>query len=420
MDSRDTSRCSAWCWPPPWQSAWGRASGGSVVCPQTAQFGFADSESYWALGRQIARGEPYQFGEEDARVFRTPGYPLLLASLFWVGGDQPPVMWARALGAVLGTLAVGGVCWLTRLLHDGPTSLLAASMAAVYPGAISMSVFVLSESLFCPLMLLQFVLWIVAWRSPRGNSVWWLATLSGCAAGAATLVRPAWLLFTPLAILVFALGYPERGRQLRIAGFLLAGFVLTMSPWWIRNFAVTGRFVPTTLQVGASLYDGLNPRATGASNMWWDERTFPLPEVHDEIGRDRQLRQAALSWAEQNPGRVLRLAGIKLLRMWNFWPNEPSLGSWPLRLALMFTYGPVIALAAGGAGLFTRRGWPHALCWLPAAYLTALHVVFVSSIRYREPAMLALIVLAAGAAAVAWRKLKQSEPNDQRPMTNDQ
>jgi hypothetical protein len=34
---------------------------------------------------------------------------------------------------------------------------------------------------------------------------------------------------------------------------------------------------------------------------------------------------------------------------------------------------------------------------LPAGYFTLVHMVFVSSIRYREPAMLPLAVLAAGA-----------------------
>ena len=51
-------------------------------------------------------------------------------------------------------------------------------------------------------------------------------------------------------------------------------------------------------------------------------------------------------------------------------------------------------LAVTGVWLFARRDWPYLLLILPAIYFTALHVVFVSSIRYRQPAMLPLIVLA--------------------------
>ena len=57
---------------------------------------------------------------------------------------------------------------------------------------------------------------------------------------------------------------------------------------------------------------------------------------------------------------------------------------------------------------FTPRGWPYVLAWLPAVYFTLLHVVFIGSIRYREPAMLALAVLAAGVIAGAARSGKSS------------
>jgi hypothetical protein len=63
----------------------------------------------------------------------------------------------------------------------------------------------------------------------------------------------------------------------------------------------------------------------------------------------------------------------------------------------MATYVPIMILAITGAARTIRRGWPYVLCWLPAVYLTGLHVVFVGSIRYRVPAMLTLAVLAAGA-----------------------
>jgi hypothetical protein len=52
-------------------------------------------------------------------------------------------------------------------------------------------------------------------------------------------------------------------------------------------------------------------------------------------------------------------------------------------------------LALWGAWRSAPRDWPYALCVLPAIYFTLLHVVFVASIRYRQPPMLALIVLAA-------------------------
>ncbi len=112
---------------------------------------------------------------------------------------------------------------------------------------------------------------------------------------------------------------------------------------------------------------------------------------------------ASLDWARANPGRVAELAVVKFARIWNVWPNEPSLRSWPARLAIVSTYVPLLACGLAGGWRFSRRGWPFVLAWLPAVYLTLLHIVFVSSIRYREPAMLALVVLAAGFVAALIR-----------------
>ncbi len=166
---------------------------------------------------------------------------------------------------------------------------------------------------------------------------------------------------------------------------------------------MTGHFVPTTLQVGASLYDGLNPRATGASDMSFVPEFVALEQQEPEGGEsfeyrlDRRMRHASLEWVETHPGRALQLALIKFARLWNVWPNESEFRSWPMRMAVAATYLPLLGLSLAGVLRFTPRGWPYVLCWLPAVYLTLLHMIFVSSLRYREPAMLPLAVLAAGA-----------------------
>jgi 4-amino-4-deoxy-L-arabinose transferase-like glycosyltransferase len=412
--------------------------------PEGKKFAFGDSEGYWQLGRAIARGQPYEYGPDHLKVFRTPGYPAVLAPLFLLR-DEPPVIWGRMLSAVLSTAAVGGTAWLARLLFNQRTALVAAGIAAVYPESVALGTFVLSEAPFAPLMVLNLIFWTLAWRAaeswdgtagiPYRKIVGW-SLAAGIAAGLATLMRPSWLLFVPFATAIgFVFGFGWRNAtnsvpyrtwrsHLFIGGIMLVGLCLTMLPWWIRNYRVAGRFVSTSLQIGASLYDGLSPTATGASDMRFvsqfvaEQRTADAQPGTDLRGLfedrlDRRLRAAAVSWAKQNPGRVAELALIKFARMWSFLPNASEFQSTSLRLILASTYMPVILLALIGAWRFARRDWPSLLCMLPAIYFTCLHVIFVSSIRYRQPAMLPLVVLAAG-VIIDWFDRRKSQGADAR------
>jgi len=372
--------------------------------PAGKTFAFGDSEGYWVLARKVARGELYEYGADKSKIFRTPGYPAVLAPLFWLA-EGPPVLWGRAVSAMLGTAAVGGVAGLAWLLFDQRTALVAAGLAAVYPEAIAAGVFVLSEAPFTPLMMLHLICWTLAWRAKvfSHSAGWSLA--GGIAAGLATLMRPSWLLFVPFAAVIGLALHRERQKQMAVVAIMLLGLCLTMTPWWVRNYRIAGRFVPTSLQVGASLYDGLSPIATGASDMRFVPEFLAEQQAADaaagkvsglfEDRLDRRLRDASINWARQNPGQVLHLAAVKFGRMWSPLPNAGEFQSTTLRLILAASYSPVMLLAFVAAWQFARRDWPYLLCLLPAVYFTCLHVVFVSSIRYRQPAMLPLIVLAA-------------------------
>ncbi|MCO6459536.1 MAG: glycosyltransferase family 39 protein, partial [Pirellulaceae bacterium] len=382
--------------------------------PAGERFGFGDSQSYWMLAQTIVRGEPYQYGGPDLRVFRTPGYPLLLAGLLVLVGDDPPAFWARAMGALLGVAAVAGTGCLAWQLFDSRAAWIAAGLTAIYPGAIAMSVLLLSEAPFAPCLMAQLNCWTWAARTERAPARVLAALLAGASAGAATLMWPSWLLFSPLALVLAIAFGRQRARHAWLGLWLLLGLCAVMAPWWVRNYRVVGTFVPTTLQMGASLYDGLSPTADGSSDMRFVDDFYrrqkaeearlggPLPGTFEQR-LDRRLRDEALRWAQTHPERVAKLAGVKFLRMWNVWPNATDLRSPWLRLAIMAGYVPLLAAALIGFRRFAHRGWPYVLCVLPAAYLTLLHVVFVSSIRYRQPAMLPLAVLAAGWLAGWWK-----------------
>ena len=397
--------------------------------PAGVRFRFGDSETYWEMGKGLAQGQPFQYGR--ARIFRTPGYSVLLAALFKICGDgrdaghEPSPLCGRALSAILGTIAVGGVGVLARLLFGQRTALLAAIMTAFYPEAIALGTLVLSEAPFCPLLLLHLIAWTRAWQAVDATSRITWSTTAGIAAGLATLMRPSWLLFIPFAAPIGLLFYQDRLKQMVIAAIMIVALAVTMLPWWVRNYQIAGRFVPTTLQVGVSLYDGIGPQANGGSEMSFvpdfvrEQKSAdaaalaqgePLSGIFEDR-LDRRMQTAALDWANQNHARVAQLAGIKFLRMWSPLPNAVEFQSTALRLTLAATYTPMILLALVGLWKFAPRGWPYLLCFLPAVYFTCLHCVFVSSLRYRQPAMLTLIVLAAGLATTFIPALREHPPS---------
>ena len=394
-------------------------------------FAFGDSFSYWVLGHQIYEGNEYKFGGDNARISRAPGFPTLIAGWHWLFAGKPSVVSVRIMNSILGAMTVLVVGWLGSVLFDQSVGLFAGVLAAIYPGAIAMSILILSEGPFCLFMALELVALYYCFLRPEGSR--WsrvrAAIFVGVNAAIAVLIRPSWLLYTPaLLFVVISLGR-QRRRNLLLAAVGMVSFVMLMMPWWIRNHQLTGRFVPTTLQVGASLYDGLHSGADGASDMSFmldfyrqqtqeDAALAKSPADTYEYRLNARLRQASLQWASENPSEVLRLAGVKFIRMWNIFPNSDSVGSGVSRLVISLGYLGIMSLTFLAVVSKIRKKSPSAegtkqtswhavaLCSSPAVYFTALHMVFVSSIRYRQPAVLVLSVLAGAGVAYCLARFK--------------
>lgn len=377
-------------------------------------FRLGDSHSYWTLAQQVAQGKPYQYGSEQASAFRAPLYPIFLSPFTLIANQGHGILAARLAGCLLGTVAVGLLMTLATRIGGVCSGLAGGFLLSIYPSAVGMSVLVLSEALFIPLMLLHLLVWQSAWETTDGRRQALQAIAVGGIAAAAVLTRPSWLLFLPFSMALGLLLPHQRLRHVKLFAWAMLGFVTLMTPWWIRNYSVTDRFVPTTLQVGPSLYDGLHEGATGASDEGMafvqeivaaqiaeDSEALTPPASTLEYRVNQRATRMAVQWASSHPVKVVQLAVAKFVRTWSLWPDGGDINSPAMRIAITFSCFVVLGLASTATLLAIRPfTWQAGICWVPCIYFTLLHMVFVGSIRYREPAMVVLTSLAG--CAVAW------------------
>lgn len=421
-------------------------------------FFFGDSDSYWRLGRALAFNRPYEFDDiRHWQIFRTPGYPCILAPLFWIFGENPPIMLARLQGALFGTFNVALVVFLAHALFPIASNqlktlpLLSGIFVAFDPTLVLQSVLVLSEESFLTFALLQNICLLdlakklgvvsfpsrdlrvfklkptyVEWQVPKRFGFSRLL-LSSCYLGlttAATIyIRPSWLYYLPFAAILLLVFRLWKGNAHEINDYYYTPYEITfsklkllvatlsiavviyasLSPWIVRNYSLTGRFIPTSLQMGASLYDGLNPDATGASDMSFvdrfreEELASPTASsnVHFEVRLDERMKQASLNWVQAEPFKAFKLALVKIYRLWSPFPREQAFNKPLLKLALIVSFLPIFLLGIyGGIQSFQEQGTAWFLL-LPALYVTAIHSIFVSSIRYRTPVLYGFSILAA-------------------------
>ena len=369
---------------------------------------FPDEVQYWSTAQSLRAGEGLR-DEFGFRATRMPLYPGLLA-LFTQ--TEHGVVYAKALHWVIGALAAAATAWLAGTMFDRRAAWIAGLMLAFDPFMVFFSSLLLTETPFVTVLVL---LWGTGWpilrAGGKGVSAWrWLAV--GLLSALCVYVRVSSLgLIVTVVALWWIVGRCRRQVLLGGIGVLLT-VVVALLPWALRNQRVTGHLCWLTHRGGISLYDGVGPQAQGDSNLG-DIKQMPAVRGLDEVEWNRYFMDESVRAIRDDPGRILRLTVVKWSRMWNPLPNVETYRSPLVRLISAVWTLPTFAFAAAGAILLGLRRREHAqgraLLWLisPALYLTALHGLFVGSVRYRLGAIPMLEVLAAVALVALWGRLTQ-------------
>lgn len=279
--------------------------------------GLHDPLFYRALAEGVVAGDGYHFLiDPDAPTAYYPvGYPASLVPGLWLLEHTAlPDSWFTGLIAlqniVWQTLAIVGAYFAARVLTGrAAAGLLAAGVLAAWPNLVIHTALALTESLFLALLVGAIVL---ALRGPwDGTPIPWPRLLAlGALIGAATLVRPVSLPLVPAFLLAHLLSRHGWRPALRHTGIVVAGAVIVVTPWLVRNAVVMGEPTLST-NTGDNLCIGRRIDAPGGFEidnprcLQGDFDHLERPEY--ELERDDFGRRQAIDFIREHPDEEVRL-----------------------------------------------------------------------------------------------------------------
>jgi 4-amino-4-deoxy-L-arabinose transferase-like glycosyltransferase len=367
-----------------------------------------DEREYLGLARSLAQGRGLVHDETidigtGQRFGRAPGYPAFLAAIGAGSIPNPGSSPTRVKIAqsVLGAATVCLIALIARRAAGPRAGAVAAVIAAVYPSLVWSSAYVLSEALYSFVALA--VAWVLQiaverWRHDRTAGVA-MSVAAGALIGGAVLVRPAMLLFIPLALLWLLT------RRRGVMGVLvIAAVIAVVGPWTLRNWRVYDRFVLVASEGGVTFWTGNHPLATGegdlAANPAIKEAEIAFRRRHPGLTPEELeplYYRDALRTIVDNPAWWLGLLARKAF--YTVVPIGPSyaLHSLRYRAASTLPYLVIVPFAVIGARRLWRTPSRPAAVFLLGAAAVLVNLLFFPQERFRIPVIDPVLIVCASA-----------------------
>lgn len=373
-----------------------------------------DELEYDAEGRFIAHGKWFwsttPSGIPHPSMWKAPGYPLFVGAIHALLGPAPGrVLLVQTL---FGALTIALTWTLARRLFGPRVAVAAAAIVALYPFAWQFEVRLVAEALVTPLTLLTLI--VVLERPVTTRR----ALVVGALLAVMVLIRPAALYLVPAVAVAWLAGAGFRRGLVMSAITVMAAGVL-VAPWTLRNYHVSGDFVPISVQ-DAALYGVFNDDAAhDPVNPWaWRYRTrrdrdiLAMRRRLSEAQFRRLVRSRALAYIQEHPLSVPKAFFWNgLSRLWDVRRPahilEEAAATGRLRAPTeigLYMHYLLLPLALAGLWLARRR---RQLVLPVLTMALAASVVFTadSGTRYRAPFEPLIVIFAVFALSRAVGRL---------------
>jgi 4-amino-4-deoxy-L-arabinose transferase-like glycosyltransferase len=367
-----------------------------------------DGFGYHLEALRIADGLGYTspLGDVGAQfAHHPPGWVTVLAAVAEAGGRSFRAHQVTGLVIGVGLILVVGL--VGRRYVGSGVGVIAALLAAVYPGFWVLDVQILAEPL--GLLLLGVLMLVLAdlWQRPTIAR----SLLAGAVTGLLALVRAEQLALLVIAVIPLLL-FNRRltiGRRLTASGAAALVALVPLAPWAIYNSSRFDEPVVLSTNGGGLLLAGNCPPSTYAGDLIGFFRGDCLRQIvlsnpdFDRSEADVEARHVALDNMRDNvdrlPATVLarngRMLGVFHPRqMVDFAATWFGSATWPV-WAWVVSFWLILPLAVYGSVVLRRSRtfqWPLVA---PAVLVVLIVTVSYGELRYHTPADLGIVVLAA-------------------------
>jgi 4-amino-4-deoxy-L-arabinose transferase-like glycosyltransferase len=327
----------------------------------------------------------------------------------------------QLVACVIGTATIVMSGLAAREAFGRRTGLIAGALTAAYPYVWLYEREVLAE----PLAMLGAATTIWLAYKFRATPRLGPAIALGAAVGIMAMTRSELIGIAVLLIAPLVLSVPHVQFRRRLCWVSAAALacVLVIAPWAVYNSTRFARPVPLSTGLGAAMQTGnCEPTYHGELLGYYELGCliFFVEDINSDYSvADGQYRRTALRFMSENKSRVPIVIAARVGRTFGLYrplqqmhlETERATDLWVLRLGFV-SYWALLPLAIAGAAIARRRRVPiYPLLAFP--FLIAVSVLLtIGSVRYRAPAEIPLLILAAVAVDAAWTRWRRHRATD--------
>jgi 4-amino-4-deoxy-L-arabinose transferase-like glycosyltransferase len=372
-------------------------------------------DPYWflAMGTSLARGEGLSaYGSLLHR--RAPLYPFMIGGIYKLFGEHPFLVQLVQTALFAGTSVLA--YQIGKRVYNVRTGIIAGALCAVHPALLRYVADFHLETLFTFLLTASVFLGVRFYERPsigRASAFGALSALTALTKAVAVLLPPVFLLFWWISLKRSRSTTPTRSLILPVA-VLLGTMAVTIAPWTVRNYVVTGHLVPISTGFSDAFLRGYvfsktefatlqkPPYTDGEneSNAMFQQICAAEGAVweQDDYQTDKILNRAAKARLLADPAAFVRKTVVGLF---TFWYEMTS-----LKNSLVAGGMALVAWLFAAVGLWRSRSerQPAWLLLVPILYFNLLLAPLLALGRYSVPIVPCLIILAAFGLDTLWSK----------------